>query len=57
MAKRETKGENKAKTREPKEITFRCQSCDRHKPISEMRVINRFFPPMVVCRECEKEVR
>ena len=47
----ETKGE------EPKAITFRCQHCDKEKLQEEMRVITRFFPLLVVCRECEKEIR
>jgi hypothetical protein len=45
------------KKKESGEITFRCQSCDRYKLLEEMRVITRFFPMIVVCRECEKAMR
>jgi ribosomal protein S14 len=39
------------------EITFRCSSCGKDKPLEEMRIITRFFPLIVVCRECEREMR
>ncbi len=45
------------KKREPGEITFRCPSCDKYKLVEEMRVITRFFPILVVCQQCEKEMR
>jgi hypothetical protein len=45
------------KKRELREITFRCPNCDKYKPLEEMRVITRFFPILVVCRQCEKEMR
>ncbi len=45
------------KKREPGEITFRCPNCDKYKRLEEMRVITRFFPILVVCRQCEKEMR
>jgi len=38
-------------------ITFRCPSCDKYKLLEEMRVLTRFFPLIIVCRECEKEMR
>ena len=58
MAEEELKVEDKTKRKKvPGEITFRCQSCDRYKLLEEMRVITRFFPLLVVCRECEKEMR
>jgi hypothetical protein len=43
--------------KEPREITFRCPSCSKYKPIEGMRIITRFFPTLVVCRQCDKEMR
>ncbi len=40
-----------------KEITFKCKFCDRSKPLDEMVVITRFFPPIVACRDCAKKMR
>lgn len=57
MAKEELKGEDKTKKQKPEKITFRCSSCDKYKPIEEMRAITRFFPLLVVCRDCEKKIR
>jgi len=57
MAKEEPKGEDKTKNKAPGKITFRCQCCDKDKLLEEMRVITRFFPLLVVCQECEKEIR
>jgi len=57
MAKEELEKEDKAKRKGTKEITFLCQICDKHKHLEEMRVITRFFPMLVVCRDCEKEMR
>jgi transcription elongation factor Elf1 len=37
-----------------KEIIFTCKHCEKDKPISEMVVINRFSPPLVTCKSCEK---
>jgi hypothetical protein len=55
------KGEEKPVEKEDKprsgEITFQCQRCQRFEQLEEMRVITRFFPVMVVCRQCEKELR
>ena len=57
MAEKELKEKGQAKKKAPEEITFRCQSCDKYKLLEDMRVITRFFPLLVVCRECEKEMR
>lgn len=35
-------------------ITFKCNFCEEEKPLNEMRILNRFFPPVVACRDCEK---
>jgi len=42
--------------KEVKEITFRCKFCGEDKPLSEMRTVNRFFPPLIVCAKCEKSL-
>ena len=55
MAKEESKEADKTK-KKPGEITFRCQRCESHKRLEEMRVITRFFPLFVVCRDCQKEM-
>ena len=57
MAKEKLEEKDKAKKKGSGEITFRCQSCDKYIPLEEMRVISRFFPMLVVCPECEKEMR
>jgi transcription elongation factor Elf1 len=57
MTAEKTKQPDETKEKEPKAITFRCQHCDKEKLLEEMRVITRFFPLLVVCRECEKEIR
>ena len=58
MAAKTGNGEEK-KLKKPKsqEITFKCQFCQESKPLSEMVVVTRLFPPLVACRECEKELR
>ena len=53
----ELKEANKAKKQVPKKIIFRCQSCGKDRHLEDMRVITRFFPMLVVCQECEKEMR
>ncbi|MBI3931449.1 MAG: hypothetical protein HY325_05455 [Chloroflexi bacterium] len=40
-----------------KEVTFKCKFCERSKPLGEMVVLNRYFPPIVTCRDCEKKMR
>ena len=44
-------------TMKTKEITFKCKFCEITKPLGEMRVLTRFFPPIVLCRDCEKKMR
>ena len=48
------KGGEKSKA---KEVTFKCKFCERSKPLDEMVVLTRFFPPIVACRDCEKKMR
>ncbi len=50
----EKKKKSAAKT---KETTFNCKFCQQEKPLAEMAVLSRFFPPMVACQECEKKLR
>ena len=57
MTAEKTESKKKTKEEETKEITFRCQSCDQYKPLKEMRVITRFFPMLIVCQDCDKEMR
>jgi len=40
-----------------KKVTFKCKFCEKSKPLDEMVVLTRFFPPIVVCRDCEKKMR
>ena len=40
-----------------KKVTFKCKSCEKSKPLDEMVVVTRFFPLVVVCRDCEKKMR
>jgi len=46
------------KNNEPKQkdITFLCPNCQKYKLLEDMRVITRFFPLIMVCRDCEKEI-
>jgi hypothetical protein len=57
MTADESKKSQKVKTQRSAEATFRCQSCQKLKPLEDMRVVTRFFPMPVVCRDCEKEMR
>lgn len=38
-------------------LTFKCKICEKSKPLDEMVVVTKFFPPVVFCRECEKKTR
>ena len=51
------KGKKSSKAKAPKEITFKCQFCGESKPLDEMVVLTRFFPPIVACRDCERKMR
>ncbi len=57
MAKEAPKGRSKAKTQAPQEITFKCRLCEAQKPITEMKIITRFRPVVIVCQDCEKGIR
>ncbi len=53
----EVRNEEESKSKKTKKITFKCKLCDRSKPLVEMMVLTRFFPPVVACRDCEKKMR
>ncbi len=38
------------------ETTFKCKFCEETKPISEMTILPRYFPPMVACIDCSKKI-
>jgi transcription elongation factor Elf1 len=44
----------KADEKKRKAITFKCPTCQQIKTLDEMVVVTRFFPELVVCRNCEK---
>lgn len=46
-----------AKKQKPLQITFKCQRCSKRKRLEDMRSITRFIPVLVVCRDCDKEMR
>ena len=52
----ELKEASKTKKKGRGEVTFKCQRCEKEKNLEEMRVVTRFFPLLVVCRECQKEI-
>ena len=57
MPEEKTKGPDDAKTKKPVKITFRCRRCEKLKPLEDMRSVTRFIPMLIVCRDCEKEIR
>lgn len=54
MAEEKSRGEAKLKKSAPKDVTFKCQMCEKQKPISEMKAVKRFRPVIIVCQDCEK---
>jgi len=57
MAGEETKSAGKTKKESMAEVMFKCRLCEKEKPISEMKLITRFRPVIVVCRDCESTLR
>ena len=53
------KSQSAAKMKKPKqlEINFTCPRCNKKSPLQGMRIITRFVPMIIVCRQCEKEIR
>jgi hypothetical protein len=41
-----------AKPIEVRGLTFKCRCCEEQKPLSEMVVMPRYFPPVTACRGC-----
>jgi len=37
-----------------KSITFTCKFCGKPKPLEDMRILERFFPPLIACIDCWK---
>jgi hypothetical protein len=56
MAVEESKNASKSKKETTAEVTFKCRLCEKEKPISEMKLITRFRPVLVVCRDCELSI-
>jgi len=51
------KGEGKNRKRKPREITFKCQRCEKNRPLGEMVSVTRFRPVLIVCQNCAREIR
>lgn len=46
----------KEKAKKEKQITFKCRFCEKDKPFEEMVVLSRYFPAVITCRDCEKNI-
>jgi transcription elongation factor Elf1 len=57
MAVEESKTIKQPKKETVTEVSFKCRLCEKEKPISDMKLISRFRPVVVVCRDCEKSLR
>lgn len=57
MPGKSTKTDAKVKKPKPREITFLCRRCEKHKPISQMVTVTRFIPALIVCKDCARELR
>ncbi len=57
MADVKSKREVQVKKATSKGVTFKCRLCAKQKPISEMKVIKRFRPVIVICQDCEKGIQ
>jgi hypothetical protein len=57
MSAEESKSTTKVKKETAAEVMFKCRLCEKEKPISEMKIITRYRPILVVCRQCEKDIR
>lgn len=51
------KEEEKAKKQKPREIKFKCQRCQKERPLKEMVSVTRFRPVLIVCQNCTEELR
>ena len=52
MTAKTKKGKSKGKR-----STFKCKFCGETKPLEVMTVQTTYFPPVVACRDCEKNIR
>jgi len=52
------KASSKRKTgeKEMPEITFQCKFCGDYKDLKQIKTLTRFFPPLVICKDCEKRL-
>ncbi len=57
MAETKKKQDAGKEKTEKEEVMFTCKNCQKQKPLSEMRTVTRFSPVLIVCRECQKELR
>jgi hypothetical protein len=57
MAAEESKVAGKSKKETATEVMFKCRLCEKEKPITDMKLITRYRPVIVVCRDCEKLTR
>jgi transcription elongation factor Elf1 len=57
MAEAKSRSETRSRKSASGDVTFKCRLCEKQKPISEMKVITRFRPVIVICRDCEKEIQ
>jgi transcription elongation factor Elf1 len=57
MAEAKTKSGIKSRKSTPKDVVFKCRLCEKQKPISEMKVIKRFRPVIIICQNCEKFIQ
>jgi len=51
MAAKEVK-EIEPEEKVEKEITYTCKYCNKAKTFNDMKIIRRYFPPVIVCLEC-----
>jgi ribosomal protein S14 len=57
MPEEALKEADNTKEKKPVKIYFRCRRCEKLKPLEDMRGVTRFIPMLIVCRDCEKEIR
>jgi hypothetical protein len=54
MAKKQAKEVKETPAEILAPVVFKCKVCGTDKPIEEMKVFTRYFPPMVMCKDCQK---
>ncbi|HUT68302.1 MAG TPA: hypothetical protein VMW86_07105 [Dehalococcoidales bacterium] len=57
MAAETINEQEKAKKQKPREITFKCQWCEKNRLLKDMVCVTRYRPVLVVCQDCAKELR